>query len=440
MINIKSFSHTFKHSGWKTLLLVMALNLLMYTIVLAASGGLDTTFSGDGKLTTDIAGWDDRAYAVTIQSDGKIVAVGSHSSTLESDFVVARYNLNGSLDTSFSGNGIRTTDFGKEDEAKDVAIQSNGKIVVTGNTCEPGGDCDLVVARYNPNGDLDTTFSGDGKVIVNFGGKDNGTNGSDGGGLVIQPDGRIVVAGFLDNGSDYDFAVYRLNSNGSLDTTFSSDGKQKIGFGSGRDDTGSDLAIHSGKIVVAGDTCDAGFGSCNFALARLNSNGTLDTTFGGDGRTVTDFGGDEEGNAVAIQQDGKIVVAGASEDASSEDFALARYNLNGSLDTSFSLDGKHTTHFPGYASQACGVVIQPDGKIVAVGFIEIGETDDFALVRYKTNGWLDKTFSGDGKVTTDFGIDSMAMAVALQSNGRIIAAGWANDGIDRDIALARYLP
>ena len=179
----------------------------------------------------------------------------------------------------------------------------------------------------------------------------------------------------------------------------------------------------------------------DFALARYNADGTLDTSFSGDGRQTTDFGGFDPATGVALQGDGKIVAVGGAggDEFVADDFALARYNPDGSLDTSFSGDGKQTTDFGG-SDQANGVVLQGDGKIVAVGHSVAVAGADFALARYNPNGSLDTSFSGDGRQTTDFGGFDLANGVALQGDGKIVAVGVGR-GTDRtsDLALARYL-
>jgi len=444
MFNLKSHFYFINNAGWKTLLLVMALSLLTFTIALAASGDLDITFSGDGKVRTNIGGVliNDAAWGLAVQSDGKIVTVGGNYDTPEvggkGDFAVVRYNTNGTLDTTFHGDGKRTTSFGVFDEATHVAIQTNGKIVVVGNTCATGlTNCDLAMVRYNPNGSLDTTFSGDGKVVMDFGVGDNAVNA-----LAIQADGRIVVVGGMHNGSNGDFAVYRFLPNGTPDTTFSVDGLVHTGFGSGRDDGAADLAIKSGKITVAGTTCDSSGTNCDFALARYNSNGTLDTTFSNDGKVTTNIFGNDRGSAVAVQGNGKIVVTGRPLMNECR-FLLARYNTNGSLDTTFSGDGKVITNFPPGSSCGCrGMKIQSDGKIVVVGWSGSEADHDMAIARYLVNGSLDNTFNLDGRLTTDFGGDDLGFAIVFQSNGRIVVAGVTDSGAgaDSDFALARYLP
>src|SRR5688572_27172271 len=400
-------SASLKRVAWRSILLTILLSLLAFTIALAAPGDLDTTFDGDGLVTSYIApsnpGRDDLAYGIAIQPNGKIVAAGYSyiPSTAITDFAVTRYNTDGSLDNTFSGDGRLITNFNGTDGATDVAIQSNGKIVVAGLVCQAPttiGYCDAAVARYTSNGMLDTTFNGDGKQTSDFGGGENGAQG----GLAIQSDGKIVVAGYMSNGSDVDFAIYRYNANGSLDTTFSGDGKVNIGFGAGRQDFANDLAIQSdGKITVAGFTGDANNANNNFAIARLNTNGTLDVTFSGDGKQVTNMGADEYGSGLVIQPNGKIVLVGQKRMGDitlpgvQTKFAVVRYNTDGNLDASFNSTGKKIfSVIPGNDSYGQDVIVQVDGKIVLVGSdVSFISGNDFALVRLNSGGSFDSTFS-----------------------------------------------
>src|SRR5919106_930041 len=214
---------------------------------------------------------------------------------------------------------------------------------------------------------------------------------------------------------------------GDLDPTFDGDGKVTTDFAGGGDQAQAVAIQGDGKIVAAGiDRNLSGVG--DLALARYNPDGSLDTTFDTDGLVTTDFiGQTDQAYAVAIQGDGKIVAAGrAFLGSTREEFALARYNPDGSLDTTFDGDGKVTTDFAAFNDNARAVVIQGDGRIVAAGFAVVSGTNDFALARYNTDGSLDSTFDGDGKVTTDFAAASdIAHSVATQGDGRIVAAGFA---------------
>jgi uncharacterized delta-60 repeat protein len=432
----------------------------------AAPGNLDTTFSSDGRQTSDfLSGVDyDRAAGVAVQSNGKIVVVGTADPGGGNEqFALARYNDNGTLDTTFSGDGKKTTDFpGGRDLAYAVALQSDGKIVVAGQTVLSSTNSDFEVARYNIDGSLDDgtandstpgdSFGTGGRQTTDFFGKQDIASS-----VAIQPNGKIVVGGLATNAGG-DFAVARYNSDGAPDITFSSDGKLTTDFG-----TSSDVALSiaiqaNNKIVAAGGINNSGIGSARkFALARYTGTGALDTTFSGDGKLTTTFMGGSAASSVAMQGDSKIVAAGSAYTDSSNsesDFALARYNGNGSLDDgtvndstsgdSFGTGGKVTTNFFGGFDGANAVAIQSNGKIVAAGGARQsdGSNPDFALARYTSDGTPDTTFSGDGKRTVGFfnGSRDEGKAIAIQTNGKIVVAGSADIFNGRvDFAVARFI-
>jgi uncharacterized delta-60 repeat protein len=416
--------------------------------VAAAEGDLDTTFDSDGKVTTAI-GSRDFANAVAIQTDGKIVAAGASPSGLSIDtidFALVRYNTDGSLDTSFGTGGKVTTDIGSgTDVALSVAIQSDGMIVAAGYSTNDSNDFALV--RYKTDGSLDTNFGTGGKVTTAIGSVTGansclGVSYCDGDdrarSVAIQSDGKIVAAGFSKSSREV-FALVRYDTDGSLDTSFDSDGKVTTEVGSGNDEAYSVAIQPDGKIVAAGDST----GSNNdFALVRYNTDGSLDTSFGTGGKVTTDIGSGDTASSVAIQSDGKIVAAGYSYIGSNNDFALVRYKTDGSLDTNFDSDGKVTTDI-GSGDTAYSVAIQSDGKIVAAGTRGGGlGGNDIALARYNTDGSLDTNFGTGGKVTTVVGTNDYAYSVAIQSDGKIVAAGGAGmdfGGNDFDISLVRYL-
>jgi uncharacterized delta-60 repeat protein len=414
--------------------LVGALALVIWTAspATAAPGDLDPTFDGDGRVTTDFANNTDDAFAVAIQANGKIVAAGRSDVTNgDPRFALARYHPNGTLDTTFGGDGRVTTDFGAGfDSARAVAIQGDGKIVAAG-FANVTGFFDFALARYNTDGSLDSTFDGDGMVTTDFAGNHDNSFA-----VAIQGDGKIVAAGSATVTGRPDFALARYNTDGSLDSTFDGDGKVTTDFDGGFDGADAVAIQGDGKIVAAG-SAQVLFDT-DFGLARYNADGTLDTTFDGDGKVTTDIAGDrDDAFAMAIQGDGKIVAAGGANVFGPFDFALARYNTDGSLDSTFDSDGKLTTDFDGSDDDAFGVVIQRDGKIVAAGRASF--TQVFALVRYNANGSLDTGFSEDGKVVTDFfGGSDQAHALAMQRDGKFVAAGCANCFAASDFALARY--
>ena len=415
---------------------------------LLADAELDATFGDDGKIITDLGGFES-ANAVAIQKDGKIVAAGSSFIGGSFDFAVARYNTDGSLDVTFNptGNlpGTVTTGFGllSTDIGNAVAIQKDGKIVAVGfSTVE--GTADFAIARYNTDGSLDPSFGIGGLVTTGFGllSTDSGSS------VAIQKDGKIVVAGISNVGGDFDFAVARYDTDGSLDVTFNPTGSLPgtVTTEFGGDDRGEAVDIQKdGKIVVAGRS-ETGGGFSDFVVARYNTDGNLDVTFNPTGSlpgtVTTNFGGtsDDRGRAVALQKDGKIVVAGQSNVGGDNDFAVARYNTDGSLDTNFGTGGKVTTNF-GDNDLGDAVAIQKDGKIVVAGQSNAGGTIDFAVARYNADGSLDITFNPTGSlpgtVITSFdGEDDIATAVVIQKDGKIVVVGESNE---ENFAVARYV-
>lgn len=410
----------------------------------AAPGDLDPTFDGDGIAITPVgpgaAG--DHGTSVALQSDGKIVVAGTSDDGSFRDFAVVRYNTNGSLDTTFGTGGTVRTDIGSGsgDDAKDVELQDDGKIVVAGNT-SAGTSTDFAVVRYNADGTLDGTFGAGGKVTTDFGGTNDQANA-----LAIQSDGRIVVVGNAQTGTypdtTSDFVLARYNADGSLDTTFGTGGRVVTDSGSDIDQLRGVAVRNGGKIVVAGYSQTGGSYAYDFAVAQYNPGGTLDATFGAGGLVTTPIGpAADMGDSMVLQPDGKILVAGCAYIAgNSYDFAVVRYDTDGSLDSQFGTAGIVITPIGSNSDRAYGVALLRDGKIVVAGQSHDGNANDFAVARYTSNGSLDGTFGTGGKVTTSIvpGHDT-GRGVALQSDGRIVVVGEARPGGDFDFAVARYL-
>ena len=399
------------------LFLSTAFFLLISLYSFSQDGSLDTTLDTDGIVTTRVLTVTESGNAIAIQPDGKIIVAGSSyaSPSINCDFAIVRYNPNGSLDTTFDVDGKLTTDIGTQtDVPVSIALQSDGKIVVGGYS-DIGPNVRFALARYNYDGSLDTTFDLDGKLNTIV-----GNNGIDGAySIAIQPDGKIIAAGISKNSSINNFALVRYNSNGILDSTFGLNGKKITSFGTGNASSGNSVVIQSdGKIIVAGGSNNGT--NSDFALVRYNPNGSLDATFDTDGKLTTDIGNsDNSAKSVAIQQDGKIVAVGTSYGIENK-FALVRYNVDGSLDTTFDSDGKVTT----IGGVANSVVIQADGKIVVAGVFNSILNDDFAILRYNSDGSLDTTFGVNGKsIITIQDRNDEARGVAIQSDGKIVLAG-----------------
>jgi uncharacterized delta-60 repeat protein len=399
----------------------------------APVSGLDPTFDGDGRMSAQVSGG--HTEAVVVQPDGMIVSAGGGS-----DFNLTRVDADGVLDETFDGDGIVTTNLGGSDIAMDVALQPDGKIVAVGKS-----GSDWAIVRYLANGTPDSGFgtNGNGIVKTDF---DAGTDTANG--VVVDPDGRIVVAGSAAISPpggffEHDFAVARYDEDGILDLAFGGgDGLVTTDFGGGTD-LGNDVALDAnGRIIVGGQVEQ----STASGLVRYETNGDHDTSFDG-GPVFSSSGGRAIIKGVAVRpDDGRIVVAGSvSSGVSEHDFALAVYRTDGDVDSSFGALGLVTTDVsPGQAFAddfAEDLAIQADGKIVVAGRNTSDTFNDLALVRYAADGEVDESFGGegDGVILTDFlGSGDRGNDVAIDSDGRIVAAVDASNG--GSFSLARALP
>lgn len=422
------------------------------------NGTLDSTFDGDGKVTTPIGQPDSRATGLAVQADGKIVLSGyaAFGTSTGYDFVLIRYNADGTLDSSFGVGGKVITNFASYDFAGGVALQADGKLVITGGSSPDGSSYEFALARYNYDGGLDTSFGIAGKVTIGF--TDFARESAFGSAIAVQVDGRLVVAGEVQDRPggvlNRDVALVRLNADGSLDNMFGSGGKVVTPLGGSNPGTPSNLEGASdvelendGRIIVAVDDSHDAFSCDNFLLARYQSDGAVDSSFGTGGVLEKDMGSDQEAaESVVVQADGGIVAVGALRSGPAGnrafDFALARFTVTGADDGSFGTDGRVTTDFPGSrGDQAYGLVIQNDGRIVAIGGSSSPGTDqDFAIARYRADGTPDSTFGTNGIITTDYSFaQDAAFDAGVQVDGKIVAVGMATmNDTGRDVALARY--
>lgn len=370
---------------------------------------------------------------VVIQADGKILVSG-YSGLSNYDFMLSRYNIDGTLDESFGVSGLVTTDISLNDDSRSVLLTADGKIISAGSVYSSDGKTDFALIQYNSDGSLDTAFGVDGKVIADIGER----------GLVygsyLQEDGKILVSGYSGT-NDIKFSLVRYNSDGSVDTSFGQGGIVAADFPGNQ--YGYSIAVQSdGKILVGGGNHNLVDG-VDFALARYHVDGSLDATFGSNGLVTTipgnlDF--NSEITSIAVQSDGKILTAGIILNGVGVDIAIVRYDINGNLDLSFDGDGIVTFSTGAYFEKV-NVVEQPEGRVLVVGSGRFGKTDlDFALFRLNGDGSLDSTFGDAGVVTTDIrSTDDYAYNVALQSDGKIVVTGATYSNFDReDVALVRY--
>jgi uncharacterized delta-60 repeat protein len=451
-----------------------------------ANGTLDTSFSQDGKTLPDGGRTSYESYAVLVQSTGRIVAVGygkgyysnSEAFTLygltsdgamdndfglefamtytksqdmaiqgdgkivvggytrtdysqDEDFLLARYNTDGSLDTSFGKNGLSIVDIGLTyDEANVIEIQSDGKILLAGDTCDDTHmNCQMGMARFNTNGSLDTSF-GVGGIITTKAGKDMFVIND----ITLQSDGKIILGGtgYNAGGSgfpDSDFILVRYNQSGVLDSSFGSAGIVVTDIGNA-DGISSLLIQTDGKILAAGNSAyylaPDFYG--DFVLARYNPDGTLDSSFGTNGKVISNIGIYEAASSVALAPDGGIIVGGFADSPTGGDFVVLRYKNDGTLDPAFGTDGKVFTDFNSTHDRINTLLVQPDGRIVAVGDVFTSQSD-FGIAKYNPDGSLDTSFGTNGKLTIDFGTGGeyeSAQGAALQTDGAIVVAGTAD--------------
>ena len=395
-----------------------------------ANGTLDRAFgvNNDGVVKGRFGAYNAFGNSVIVQQDGKLIVTGRAGD----DMLLARYNANGTLDRTFGINndGVVKDRFGANCViAKSVIVQQDGNLIVFGNA---GGD--LLLARYNADGTLDTTFgvNKNGVVKDRFGG-----NYAIGYSVIMQQDGKLVVAGCV--GSD--MLLVRYNANGTRDTTFgvNNDGVVQDRFGLIGEEGYSVIVQQDGKLVVAGFIID------NMFLARYNADGTLDEAFGvnNDGVVKDRFGANNAiGNSVIVQQDGKLIVTGYA----GGDLLLARYNADGTLDTTFGINknGVVKDRFGAGLVSGNSVIAQQDGKLIVTG--NVG--DDLLLVRYNANGTRDTTFgiNKNGVVQDRFGASVVSgNSVIVQQDGKLVVVGYvrfissiSSRGLDYDMLLARY--
>jgi uncharacterized delta-60 repeat protein len=399
---------------------------------IAQAGFLDPTFANNGILDIDLGSEEDYGYDIAVQPDGKIIVVGTTIFNWSYLPYVMRLNPDGTLDNTFSADGIAYVDISAtDDEASSVVIQPDGKIVIGGN-----GNYHFALVRLNSDGSLDNTFGTNGIATTEF-----GTSSDNLYSIVLQPDGKIVASGtkYLNIDSRM-FATARFNSDGTLDTSFSGDGKITTQIGTMLDFCLGNALQSDGKIVLVGTTETTT--SSKIALVRYNPDGTLDTSFGANGIVRTAVGEDAIGIGLALQPDDKIVVTGYSKTtfASNSELVTLRYNTDGSLDNTFDTDGIVFTPFGTAGGAGVDVLVQTDGKIVAVGRTSYDADGDFAIVCYNSDGSLDNTFNDDGIANTAINNEmDGAVGVAQQPDGKIVVTGYTTNNGLIDVVVARFL-
>jgi uncharacterized delta-60 repeat protein len=399
----------------------IAIAFVVNSSAAAAPGDLDSGFSGDGLTVTTFRDSYGVATSVAMQPDERTVVAGSMHRNLSivADFALARYTRHGRLDRTFSANGRARTDFGgRFDEALGLAIQPDGKILAVGRATD-----DIAVARYESDGSLDASFSRNGKRVIDLGGTDTAFD------VVVQADGRIVVAGT----DGRDFAILRLQADGGTDAGFGVAGVARTDF-DGFQDVARTIAIDAaGEIVAGGSALVDEKRRSDFAVARYGSDGTLDADFGDAGLVRTDFVSfDDAITDIVLAPKGAIVASGHAEEYPDDadqasDVALARYEADGSLDPGFGDAGTVRTDFGSYFDEAEGMALQADGRIVVAAHYLDGSSDTAAVARYETDGDLDPSFGHGGIAVSRASVSGDRVGgLALRPDGRIVVATAAS--------------
>ncbi len=401
----------------------------------------DTAFGTNGDVVVTMGSTGSQANAVAVQSDGKIVVAGAVSSAATADdYAVVRLNADGTLDTGFGTGGGVTKDFsGLNDDAYAVVVQADGGIVVGGESTD-GSSFKFKLIRYDSDGNVDTSFGSSGIVTT-----DPGGSGASLRALALQPDGKLVAAGYRYGGSPvtYDYVLARYNHDGSLDSGFGTNGLVITPLGNNND---YDVALAlqaDGKIVIASGYRTASMTDADFLIARYNADGSLDTSgfnagavgSPGAGLLAVDLqsGSDDYALGVAVQPDGGIVAAGRTTDGSHiSSYGLVRANADGTVDTTFGTGGVAITDSNAFAH---AVLVQPNGKIVAAGETNNGADSDFSMFRYDAAG----AATGGAVLAVGSGGD-VIRALAAQPDGGLVAAGFSTSGSRTDMAVARFTP
>lgn len=399
----------------------------------AQAGKLDLKYgSGGVAITTQGPDIFSQISSIAIQSDGKVVAAGSSYNSIIGKYYinVLRYKTNGTLDSSFGVGGMVIDSIGLSDdnEASCIAIQPDGKIIV-GGFAFISTDFDFVLLRFNTNGTHDSTFGTYGIITKNLG-DDNFANS-----IALQANGKILLCGSTSNGNDQDFVVVRFNHDGSTDVNYAAAGMALVSMTSASEDIPTHIKVQpDGKAIIVGLSANTTTYIPKVALLRLDTNGFPDNSFGNSGKVVNAFSANgDQLTSLVLQPDGKMVVVGQAVNTNA-DFLVARYTSTGLLDNTFGNGGYKFYNFGNLAEQAYTVALQADGKIIVAGSVDSLSTD-IALIRIRSNGVIDSTFGINGKVATALspGYD-YTTSMILQPDGKIVLGGMAT----QDFAVMRY--
>ena len=416
-----------------SVLLLLTFSLFTPAITFSQAGEIDPTFNALGYLVYNPSPEKEAGNGIVALPDGKILVCGEQKIDGISTMLLMRLNNDGSFDDDFGTDGVITSYVGDSNAVAYDIIIQEDGKILISGYSWNTNNTDIAILRFNSDGTPDTEFGGDGIVQTDFGKNESAQ------GLAIQEDGKIVILStHYEFAVSYDFLVARYNSDGTLDNTFDSDGWTAIDFI--HYDNPFAMAIQDdGKIVVAGQSVTAD--DEDYAIARLNTNGSLDASFSGDGKLTLDNDGyfEESFYGLAIY-DGNIFATGYYGPPTEADFVIYKFNDDGSLDDSYGDDGIAIADFSGRNDYSIAIYAQEDGKMLLAGSSAPLNDGDIAMARINTDGTLDESFSGDGKFFTDFDSDvEILNALTLQNDNKIVVVGRTGNAPDFGIFMARYL-
>lgn len=397
-------------------------------------GTLDLTFDTDGKVTRDINGNSEAAADILALNTGKIVVVGTTKAGTNQNIFLSRFLSNGQADSSFGINGVVVTDLGTNEVISRVKEQPDHKLVLVGSSTI-GADGQWLIGRYWPDGAIDSSFGTNGFTTLDFGSQGDGANNLD-----FLPNGQIMVCGYR-RYAQYQVALARLNSNGTLDSTFAQGGTF-IWTKPQPHTTASQVnVLPDGRLLLLGGS-QTNNESVDFLLMRFTADGVIDSSFGVNGVRITDWGpyDDDSPAVLVIDSANRLIVAGTHyPNYGDGQPAMARYSFDGAPDSSFGTNGKLLQPMSGYqASTFYDMTRQPDGKLLLCGIARQNLTYFFYVTRLKENATVDSTWNGNGRTFTTFSYNPFAYTLALQTDGRLLVAGEDRNGTVGDIAIARY--
>ena len=410
------------------LILFFALNNISFC---QSPGTLDLSYGTQGKIKYSTGLEELVIYQSVIKNTGSMVLTGKAklAGGTNENIVVAVLKPNGTSDNSFNGTGYRIVDIQMTENAgKSLALQPDGKIVIAG-WVHNGANFDICLIRLNSDGSFDNGFGTSGKIVLNLGSTEFGMA------VDYLSDGKILVTARRYNGVNSDVALLRLLSNGVLDNSFGVNGISSMDFSNSNEIPYDSSVLPDGSILVVGDADQFGFSV--FFAAKYSKDGVPLTNFGMNGFTTFQVGAGNNGvSTVKIQNDDKIVIGGYAYEGNETTLAVIRLNPDGSPDQSFGINGNVTTDIRQGSEYINDMIIQKDGKIMVCGVARgLTSNSDFTIMRYLSNGTVDVSFGANGLVTTDFGNTDVAASILSISDDKFIIVGYSDGS---SLILARY--